>query len=282
MLKFLSIIVTFTCFLFIEVAHSQVLELPDTLNKVQADSLVVVPPDTLKAPEVVPAVVPVVVPAEIPAEVPKEVPAETPEAKPEEMQQQAVAETQKAEEEKPAEKKDKKGKKNEIVFYTGVNFTQLGTSDLYETQNEVGYQLGAYYKQGRFFYWQVGARYASAKIGFKPESTPASEEFGSFTVSDLDFPVTLGLNLTSVMNRVLSVRLFASAVPAITLNVGDNTYGIDKDNVESFVMYGQGGIGVNVAFVVLEAGYNFGFNELLVGNSDSNPGQIFINLGFRF
>ena len=213
-------------------------------------------------------------------------PAETPEVKPDEVNQQAAEETKKVEEEKPAEEKDKqkdkKGKKNEIVFYTGANFTQLGASDLYETQNEVGYQLGAYYKQGRLFYWQVGARFASAKIGYKPADSPANTDFGSFTVSDLDFPLTLGLNFTSFMNRVLSVRLFASAVPAVTLNVGDNTYGIDKDNVESFVMYGQGGIGVNVAFLVLEAGYNFGFNELLVGNTDSKPGQVFINLGFRF
>ncbi len=265
-LKVHSMIVFLSFFLFSEVAYSQVLEVPDTLNKVQ--------PDTLKAPELEPVVVPVVVPAGVPTETPQEVPTDTPEAKPEEMQKQDVQEADK--------QKDKKGKKNEIVFYAGANFTQLGASDLYETQNEVGYQLGAYYKQGRLVYWQVGARYASAKIGYKPADSPASEEFGSFTVSDLDFPLTLGLNFTSFMNRVLSVRLFASAVPAITLNVGDNTYGIDKDNVESFVMYGQGGIGVNVAFLVLEAGYNFGFNELLVGNTDSKPGQVFINLGFRF
>ena len=84
------------------------------------------------------------------------------------------------------------------------------------------------------------------------------------------------------MNRVLSVRLFASAVPAFTLKVGDNSYDINKDNVNSFIVYGQGGLGINVAFLVLEAGYNYGFNELLKDNTDSKPGQAFINLGFRF
>jgi len=101
-------------------------------------------------------------------------------------------------------------------------------------------------------------------------------------VSDIDIPVTAGINLLSATNRVLSLRLFVSAVPAFTMKVGDNTYGISKDNVNSFVLYGQGGLGVNVAFLVLEVGYNYGFNELLTDYTDSKPGQVFINLGFRF
>jgi hypothetical protein len=178
-------------------------------------------------------------------------------------------------------KKDKKGKKkNEIVFYTGVNFTQLGSSATgYESEAGIGWHLGAYYKQGKFLYWQAGLRYNSALIGYKPTG---SADFGDFSVSDIDIPVTAGINLLSATNRVLSLRLFVSAVPAFTMNVGDNTYGISKDNVNSFVLYGQGGVGVNVAFVVLETGYNYGFNELLKDNTDSKPGQFFINFGFRF
>ena len=189
----------------------------------------------------------------------------------------APAETQKKDE-KSKEKKEKK--KNEIVFYTGVNFTQLSSSATgYESQTGTGWHLGAYYKQGKFFYWQAGLRYNSALIGYKPTGTA---DFGDFTVSDIDIPVTAGINLLSATNRVLSLRLFVSAVPAFTMNVGDNTYGISKDNVNSFVLYGQGGLGVNVAFLVMEIGYNYGFNELLTDYTDSKPGQVFINLGFRF
>jgi hypothetical protein len=46
-------------------------------------------------------------------------------------------------------------------------------------------------------------------------------------------------------------------------------------------MYGQGGIGINVAFVLLEAGYNYGFQDLHKDHK-SKPGQVFVNLGFRF
>jgi len=211
----------------------------------KTDTLKAVQPDTLKTP-----------PATPPVEVPK-------------------AEVQ----DSGKDNKDKKGKKNEIILYTGVNFTQLGSSSAYESETDLGYQFGTYYKQGRLFYWQAGARLAKSKIGYKQAD---SADFSGISISDLDFPLTGGINFTSFMNRVLSVRLFVSAVPAITLKVSDNPYGITKEKINSFVLYGQGGLGINVAFLVLETGYNFGLNELIEGNTDSKPGQLFINLGFRF
>lgn len=178
--------------------------------------------------------------------------------------------------------KDKKGKKNEIVLYTGINFTQLSSSSKYESESDLGYQLGAYYKQGRLVYWQVGARLANSKISFKPSNLPNDSTFESLNITDIDLPLTVGLNFTSFMNRVLSARLFVSAVPAFTIKLDGNPYGITKEDLNPFVLYGQGGLGVNVAFMVLELGYNYGFNEVLETNTDSKPGQLFINLGFRF
>jgi hypothetical protein len=275
-------------FLFSNTAFSQVTATSDSLQKIKADTIKTAQADTLKktvsadttktviTPVIVPAAIPVVTPAEVaPAEsVPAAAPATTP------------AETAKATEEKTGDdkdkKKDKKGKKNEIIFYSGANFTQLSSSDNYKSEAAAGYQIGAYYKQGRLFYWQAGARFASTNIGYKTAASHDTTDFVKLPVSDFDFPLTLGVNFTSFMNRVLSVRLFASAVPAVTLKVGDNPFGITKDKVNSFVLYGQGGLGINVAFMVIEAGYNYGFNELLIDNTDSKPGQVFINLGFRF
>jgi hypothetical protein len=288
-LKYSTICSVLFFFLFSNIAFSQAIATSDSLQKVKADSLKTAQADTLKksvsadtikaatiAPAIVPAVVPVVAPAQVvptesvPAVAPATAPAETPK----------VAEESNGDDKD--KKKDKKGKKNEIVFYSGANFTQLYTSDAYKSEAAPGYQIGAYYKQGRLFYWQAGARFASAQFGYKHTGSVDTADFVNVQFSDLDFPVTLGVNFTSFMNRVLSVRLFASAVPALTLKVGDNPFGITKDKVNSFILYGQGGLGINVAFMVIEAGYNYGFNELLIGNTDSKPGQIFINLGFRF
>ncbi len=103
----------------------------------------------------------------------------------------------------------------------------------------------------------------------------------SVAVRGLDIPITGGINFLSFVNRIFAVRLFISAMPSFVLGVGDNNLGITKDDLNSFILYGQGGIGINVAFVVLEAGYNYGFQDLLK-NYKSKPGQVFVSLGFRF
>jgi hypothetical protein len=180
-------------------------------------------------------------------------------------------------------KKDDKKRKDEFIPYVGVNFNNLSipSDGIYESSIGVGYHLGFDYKRGKFFYWQVGLRFNNAIYDLEvvsADSTGAKDKFG---VSDIDIPVTGGINFLSALNRIVALRLFISAVPAFNLRVSDNDLGLTKDNIESFNMYGQAGLGVNVAFLVIETGYNFGFNDLLK-EADSKPGQVFINLGFRF
>jgi hypothetical protein len=103
----------------------------------------------------------------------------------------------------------------------------------------------------------------------------------NFAISAIDIPVTGGINVLCFMNRLLALRLFVSAVPSFTLGVADNDLGIKKEDLNSFILYGQGGIGVDVAFLILEVGYNYGFQDLFK-NAESKPGQLFVNLGFRF
>src|SRR4051812_20706372 len=62
---------------------------------------------------------------------------------------------------------EKKKKKNEFILYGGGNLNTLSTSsDKFETTSSLGYHFGLSYKQGRFFYWQVGARYNNAQYHF--------------------------------------------------------------------------------------------------------------------
>jgi hypothetical protein len=181
------------------------------------------------------------------------------------------------------EKKNDKKRKDEFIVYGGVNFNTLGVdADIYESELKVGYHLGFDYKRGKFFYWQVGLRYNNAVYKLKPVEHPldSPDEF-TMAVRGLDIPVTGGINFLSAVNRIVALRIFVSAVPAINLSVGENDYNYTKDEINSFILYGQAGIGVNVAFVVLEAGYNYGFQDMLK-DYQSKPGQIFINLGFRF
>jgi len=183
-----------------------------------------------------------------------------------------------SEKKKDEGKKDKAKRKDEFIPYVGVNFNQLSVSSSdYESNMGVGYHLGFNYKRGKFFYWQVGVRFNNAVY----DLTDNSDSTDAVSVRDIDIPVTGGINFLSPLNRIVALRLFISAVPAFTLGVGDNGLGIKKDNINSFILYGQAGIGVNVAFLVIEAGYNYGFQDLLK-DKESKPGQVFVNLGFRF
>lgn len=177
----------------------------------------------------------------------------------------------------PAESKQKKAKrKDEFIVYAGPNFNSLSTSSTqFESSTEIGYHFGFSYRRGKFFFWQLGARYNAASFEFKDSSTHADST--SFGVNSIDVPITGGINILSVTNRVLGLRAFVSAVPSYALS----TKTIEKDRINSFLFYGQAGVGVNVAFFIVDVGYNFGFQDM-ISSKESKPGQLFVNLGFRF
>jgi len=111
---------------------------------------------------------------------------------------------------------------------------------------------------------------------------PGSLLNGVFSVRNIDVPITFGINFLTFVNRIVGLRVYVSAVPSFTLGVGDNKLGISMDHINAFNLYGQAGVGVDVAFLFVEAGYNYGFIDLFKNDVKSNPNQIFINLGFRF
>jgi hypothetical protein len=192
--------------------------------------------------------------------------------------QTAPSDTVKTEKAKPP-KKDKK-KRDSFKVFAGVTLNNLNVSDdVYQSELMAGYDLGASYKRGRFFYWEIGARYNNFTYKLKPvgDSIPGD----NFSVKAIDIPITGGINFLSFISRIAGLRVFISAVPTIHLGVGNNDLGLTKDDINSFCVRAQGGIGVDVAFIFLETGFNYGFGDMLK-STKSNPSQIFINLGFRF
>jgi hypothetical protein len=180
------------------------------------------------------------------------------------------------------EKKDKKVK-DEFKVYGGLNFNTLKLdNEKYESTAGVGWLLGGSYKRGRFFYWELGARYNRAVFEMGNISDTTAYLGKLFGVSNIDVPITFGINTLWFISRIVGVRVFVSAVPEFVLGVRDNDLGITKDDLNTFNFCGQGGVGVDITFIFLEAGINYGFNDLLKNRSPSNPLQVFINLGFRF
>ncbi len=187
------------------------------------------------------------------------------------------------EEQVQQQKKDRKIK-DEFKVFGGINFNKLSIeSELLEPTMVAGWLLGASYKRGSFFYGEIGATYNNSIYNLiDPTVIPGSLLDGVFSVRSIDVPITFGINVLSFVNRLGGLRVYVSAVPSFTLGIGDNKLNIVMDQINTFNFYGQTGVGADVAFLFIEAGYKYGFIDLFKNDIKSNPNQIFINLGFRF
>jgi hypothetical protein len=172
------------------------------------------------------------------------------------------------------------GKPKHFIIYAGPNSNQLGGStDKYDANSGVGYHIGVAWQKNGFVYGQFGLRYNNAVYGFNSKAT--SKDTGDLKVQALDIPLTVGINFLS-FTKVASLRAFISAMPSFTLGVSDNHFGVSKDDVTSFIFYGQIGIGANLAFVLIDVGYNYGFEGLMENFSNTKPGQWFLSVGVKF
>ena len=183
------------------------------------------------------------------------------------------------------QKKDKK-RKDEFKVFAGINLNQLNiANDRYYSNMGVGWDLGFTYKRGKFFYWEIGVNYNNPVYMVKDNLVPADSVSifdGVFGVKYISIPITGGINFLSITSRIVGLRVFVSAIPSFNLGVGSNDLGITKDHLNSFLFYGQAGVGVDVAFIFVEAGFNYGFSNLFNNEFQNNPYQLNLSLGFRF
>jgi hypothetical protein len=178
-------------------------------------------------------------------------------------------------------KKEKKKKTSVFTAYAGVSFNQLSLEgNDYTSSIAPGWLLGAAYKHGRFFYWQVGARFNNAVYELQYAGQSADTN-NIFSVRDIDVPLTAGLNLLYFTGKALGLRIYVSAIPGYVVGVGGDNIDFNKDNINSFNFYGQGGLGFDFLFLSIDAGYNYGFTDVSKIIS-TKPGQVYVNLGFRF
>jgi hypothetical protein len=154
-----------------------------------------------------------------------------------------------------------------------------GSTDKYNSNSGVGYHIGVAWQKSGFIYGQFGLRYNNAVYGFQSKVT--SKDTGDLKVQAIDIPLTAGINILSIA-KIASLRGFVSAMPSFRIGVSDNHFGVSKDDVNSFIFYGQVGIGADVAFAIIDIGYNYGFSDLMKNFSNTNPGQWFLNLGIKF
>jgi hypothetical protein len=194
--------------------------------------------------------------------------------------------------EKPAEKEvtdntseedDNSGKKehkrvSDFKAYGGISVSNILLSDgPLESAYATGFLLGVAYRKGRFAYWEIGANYNNSVVSI--EGVNALEE--NMNIRQVELPLSAGLNLLSATRRVVGVRLFGGVVPGYIVNVSNNPFNLEVDDFDQFQLGGRAGVGVDVLFLFLEVGYQYGFLDMLKERG-SNLSQIDFRLGVRF
>ncbi len=179
--------------------------------------------------------------------------------------------------EKSSKKKQHK-RVSDFKIYGGISANKILLSDSsYESAYATGYLLGFSYRQGRFGYWEIGVNYNKSVVILEGENIFDY----NFKIGQLEVPLSVGINLLSVTRRVLGIRLFGGVVPGYITGVKDNPFNLVDDDFNRFQFSGRVGLGVDILFLFVEFGYQYGFIDVLK-DQDSNLSQVDFRLGFRF
>ena len=167
---------------------------------------------------------------------------------------------------------------SDFRIYGGVSTSKILLSNsTYESAYAAGYNLGFSYRKGRFAYWEIGMNYNNSAVTL--EELSIQEE--NMQIRQLEAPISVGINALSLTRRVLGVRISGGVVPGYVVGIEDNPFDLVTDDFNRFQFNGRVGIGVDVLFLFIEGGYQYGFIDVL-NDQKSNLSQLDLKLGFRF
>ena len=147
--------------------------------------------------------------------------------------------------------------------------------DFEDSNSEIGYFVGGDVRFGKFFFVQPGFYYQHQVVGLTPEVGAESSNLG---ISSIMIPVQLGLNVDL---KVVEAELGFGPTIAFNTSVGDNDFGLVKDNTNNTRFGALASANVRVLFITLWGGYQFDGTEAIKdGNAKLN--QWMLGLGFNF
>lgn len=169
-----------------------------------------------------------------------------------------------------------------VGFYIGPNFSNINIkSPNLSVQNHSGFQLGGFYRKGGFVYGQMGLEYL--KIQTNLITTDSSgETSGAVDLNRLQLPLYGGLNLLNVSKKILNVRAYAGPVITYTMNASSFNPDFSMTDFSRFGINGTIGAGLDVLIFSVDAGYNFGLNNLFRRSYNGSGDYAFVNVGLKF
>lgn len=170
----------------------------------------------------------------------------------------------------------------EIKGGGGINFLGLSQDhDEYKSEGQIGYQFGAGVLIGQKFYvepsvyWQRNASFLIEK------DDPENVEYQT-SINSIRVPVHLGYHIIGGKEeKFVSLRIFAGPAGTFVTSVKSDLEKVTKDDLNTFLVDLDAGLGLDIWFIFLDVQYQFGFSKVYKEGSDGKLRGLAANVGFR-
>ena len=167
----------------------------------------------------------------------------------------------------------------------GVNFSGLDAKlqDI-TAEARVGWNAGLDFRIGQgFLFLNPGVHYYNytarlVKDIESPDDVKLSDET---TIQNIKLPVNLGIRLTGD-NGLLGLHVQGGIVPAMVVGVTEKQdFFFDKNDLNTFTLGANMGVGVDILFFTLDANYEIGLNDFFKDAADRNN-MLTVSAGIKF
>lgn len=152
----------------------------------------------------------------------------------------------------------------------------------------IGGQFGLAATYGERFFIQPGVTWAMYGTEEVNASSTANTNYeDQTTVSVISVPLKVGLRIINPnIENIFNIRLFGgivgSHVTSVNHKVKSGKVGdYDKDNFNNMIMSADFGMGIDLAFLFLDAGYELGLSPVFKGGDGAKSNSFYMNAGLR-
>ncbi|QKZ14373.1 PorT family protein [Spirosoma sp. KUDC1026] len=173
------------------------------------------------------------------------------------------------------------GKEGKFGVYVGANLSQFVNEPIPDDAFRAGWQAGLYGRTGGTVFGQIGLEYrnsTSSLIRNGGSGTTVSQVSGRIDQHFIAIPAYVGARIGSA----LGLRVQVGAELASLVAVGNNNFGLGRDDLNRTILNGLAGIGINLGPVTVDAVYNHGFVNVFDAGADTRRNILALNVGFRF
>jgi hypothetical protein len=170
----------------------------------------------------------------------------------------------------------------EIKGGGGINFLGLSENhDDYKSEGQVGYQFGAGVLIGEKFYVEPSVYWQRNTSFLIENNDPENAEYKT-SINSIRIPVHVGYHIIGGKEeKFVSLRVFLGPAGTIITGVKSDLSGVEKGDLNSFLFDLDGGLGLDIWFIFIDAQYQFGFSKLYKDGSDGKLRGFTANAGLR-